>query len=85
MSDRDRDQFARWRERYEALEERDAEFTTVSGREIEPVYTPLDTGHLDHTRHLGLPGQFPYTRGIHGTMYRGRLWTMRQYAGFGAA
>jgi methylmalonyl-CoA mutase N-terminal domain/subunit len=59
--------------------------TTISGRPIEPLYRPEDVADLDYDRDVGDPGQFPYTRGIHETMYRGRLWTMRQFAGFGAA
>jgi methylmalonyl-CoA mutase N-terminal domain/subunit len=59
--------------------------TTISGRPIEPVYRPEDVADVDYERDLGDPGQFPYTRGIHETMYRGKLWTMRQFAGFGTA
>ena len=62
-----------------------AGFTTISGGENKPLYTPEDIAGLDYNRDLGLPGEFPYTRGIHSTMYRGRLWTMRQFAGFGTA
>src|SRR5260221_12278453 len=58
-------------------------FTTISGRPIERVYTADDVRGLDYGRDLSDPGQFPYTRGIHPTGYRGRLWTMRQFAGFG--
>jgi methylmalonyl-CoA mutase N-terminal domain/subunit len=58
-------------------------FTTVSGRPIARLYTPDDTAALDYRRDLGDPGEFPYTRGIHATGYRGKLWTMRQFAGFG--
>jgi methylmalonyl-CoA mutase, N-terminal domain len=64
---------------------RDASFTTVSGEELEPLYTPEDIDGLDCERDLGFPGAYPYTRGIQPTMYRGRLWTMRQFAGFGSA
>jgi methylmalonyl-CoA mutase N-terminal domain/subunit len=60
-------------------------FTTISGRPIEPLYGPADTAHLDYARDLGNPGQFPYTRGVHERMYRGKVWTMRQFAGFGSA
>jgi methylmalonyl-CoA mutase N-terminal domain/subunit len=60
-------------------------FTTISGRAIEPLYGPKDVSGLDYARDLGDPGQFPFTRGIHETMYRGRAWTMRQFAGFGSA
>jgi len=58
-------------------------FTTISGRPIAPLYTPADVSTLDYQRDLGDPGEFPYTRGIHATGYRGKLWTMRQFAGFG--
>ena len=60
-------------------------FTTISGTPVERLYTPLDIAGLDYERDLGFPGQFPYTRGVQPTMYRGRYWTMRQYAGFGSA
>ena len=62
----------------------DVEFSSVSGRSVEPLYTALDLP-ADVIPATGLPGNFPYTRGIHPTMYRGRLWTMRQFAGFGTA
>jgi len=65
--------------------ERQVEFTTISGHPIRRLYTPADLGDWDADRDLGLPGEPPYARGIHATMYRGRLWTMRQFAGFGAA
>jgi methylmalonyl-CoA mutase N-terminal domain/subunit len=58
------------------------QFTTISGVPIEPVYGPEHVQHLDQARELGQPGEFPYTRGIHRDMYRGRLWTMRQFSGF---
>jgi len=64
--------------------ERQPEFATTS-TETRRLYTPLDTAELDYERELGYPGQYPYTRGVQETMYRGRLWTMRQYAGFGTA
>ncbi|HEU5040911.1 MAG TPA: methylmalonyl-CoA mutase family protein, partial [Gemmatimonadales bacterium] len=63
---------------------KEVDFTSVSGRAVEPVYTFQDRP-ADEQMQLGLPGEFPYTRGIHRTMYRGRLWTMRQFAGFGTA
>ena len=63
----------------------EARFTTISGRRIAPVYGPGDTRGLEYARDLGDPGQYPFTRGIHETMYRGKLWTMRQFAGFGSA
>ena len=58
--------------------------TTISGIEVEPLYTP-DTVDVDYARDLGFPGEFPFTRGVYPSMYRGRLWTMRQFAGFGTA
>jgi methylmalonyl-CoA mutase N-terminal domain/subunit len=64
--------------------ERPIPFTTISGRSIDPLYTSDDLADLDPARDLNNPGEFPYTRGIHPTGYRGRLWTMRQFAGFGA-
>jgi methylmalonyl-CoA mutase N-terminal domain/subunit len=65
--------------------ERKPRFTTLSGDPVEPLYTPDDLEGFDAVRDLGMPGEFPYTRGIHPTMYRSRLWTMRQFAGFGSA
>lgn len=62
---------------------RPVKFTTVSGEEIRMLYGPDDVEHIDPLRDIGFPGEYPYTRGIHKTMYRGRLWTMRQFAGFG--
>jgi methylmalonyl-CoA mutase, N-terminal domain len=67
-----------------ASKERRGSFTTISGRPIEELYIPADIASLDYARDLGDPGDFPYTRGIHATGYRGKLWTMRQFAGFGA-
>ncbi|SEH10343.1 acyl-CoA mutase large subunit family protein [Thermoleophilum album] len=73
----------RWlRERYARAPERDALFTTISGEPIEPLYGPED---LPPFEEIGYPGEFPYTRGVYPSMYRGRLWTMRQFAGFGTA
>jgi methylmalonyl-CoA mutase N-terminal domain/subunit len=65
--------------------ERQAELTTISGHPIRRLYTQADLPDWDPERELGFPGEPPYTRGIHSTMHRGRLWTMRQFAGFGAA
>jgi methylmalonyl-CoA mutase N-terminal domain/subunit len=65
--------------------ERQTEFTTISGYPIRRLYTPADLPGWDASRDLGFPGEPPYTRGIHSTMHRGRLWTMRQFAGFGTA
>jgi methylmalonyl-CoA mutase N-terminal domain/subunit len=73
----------RWyRERFEQTPERDALFTTLSGEPVAPLYTSEDLGPLDR---IGFPGEYPYTRGVYPSMYRGRLWTMRQFAGFGTA
>jgi methylmalonyl-CoA mutase, N-terminal domain len=63
--------------------ERDVPFTTVSGRPVDRLYTPDDLPDFDYQRDLNSPGEFPYTRGIHPSGYRGKLWTMRQFAGFG--
>jgi methylmalonyl-CoA mutase N-terminal domain/subunit len=65
--------------------EREEQFATSSDIELKRVYTPVDNDSSTYLEHLGFPGQFPYTRGIYPTMYRGRPWTMRQYAGFGTA
>jgi methylmalonyl-CoA mutase N-terminal domain/subunit len=70
---------------YEAAPERQGElFSTISGLENEPLYTP-ERVELDYDRDLGYPGAYPFTRGVYPSMYRGRLWTMRQFAGFGTA
>ncbi|HEV2006423.1 MAG TPA: methylmalonyl-CoA mutase family protein, partial [Candidatus Limnocylindrales bacterium] len=69
----------------ESAPERKERFETSSGIEIRDVYTPADTADLAEDRDLGRPGEFPYTRGVQPTMYRSRLWTMRQYAGFASA
>jgi methylmalonyl-CoA mutase, N-terminal domain len=78
-----RKEVADWRKKYEKGEVRDIAFTN-SEKEVQPVYTPLDAAETDPAA-LGMPGIYPYTRGIHPTGYRGRLWTMRQFAGFGSA
>jgi len=73
----------RWyRERFAATPEREALFTTISGEPVEPLYTADDVPAPDG---IGLPGEYPFTRGVYPSMYRGRLWTMRQFAGFGTA
>jgi methylmalonyl-CoA mutase N-terminal domain/subunit len=73
------------REVYGREPERDARFETISGHEVRPVYPPEDREGSDPERDLGYPGEYPYTRGIYPSMYRGRMWTMRQFAGFGTA
>src|SRR6188768_2523474 len=80
----------RWRETLRAKAvasspERREAFETSSGIPIRDLYTPADTAELDEQRDLGRPGEFPFTRGVQATMYRSRLWTMRQYAGFATA
>ncbi|MHB8689609.1 MAG: acyl-CoA mutase large subunit family protein [Solirubrobacteraceae bacterium] len=77
---------AQWREAYRLSPERNASFTTLSAEPIEPLYTARDLPEErpDDPR-IGLPGQYPFTRGVYPSMYRGRLWTMRQFAGFGTA
>ena len=73
----------RWyRERYTSTPEREALFSTLSGEPVEPLYTADD---LPDPERIGFPGEFPFTRGVYPSMYRGRLWTMRQFAGFGTA
>jgi methylmalonyl-CoA mutase, N-terminal domain len=74
----------RWEEAYSKSPERDAEFSTMSGIPIKPLYTPDDVeGSYDEK--LGYPGEYPYTRGVYPNMYRGRIWTIRQFAGYGDA
>jgi len=74
----------RWEEAYAERGERDEEFSTMSGVPVKPLYTPEDVKG-DFEEKIGYPGAHPYTRGIHPNMYRGRLWTIRQFAGFGSA
>ncbi len=68
-----------------SMPERQEQFITTSSEPIERLYTPLDIADLDYKRDLGLPGVYPYTRGVHPTLHRGKLWTMRMFAGFGTA
>jgi len=72
-----------WLARYRNDTERTVRFSTVSDMELDPLYTAEDV-RPDPDR-IGVPGEFPYTRGVYPSMYRGRLWTMRQFAGFGTA
>jgi methylmalonyl-CoA mutase N-terminal domain/subunit len=74
----------RWEEAYSKNPERDAEFSTMSGVPIKPLYTPEDV-EGDYDEKIGYPGEYPYTRGVYPNMYRGRLWTVRQFAGYGTA
>jgi methylmalonyl-CoA mutase, N-terminal domain len=78
-----RKEVAEWRKKYEKGELRDIGFNN-SEKEVQPIYTPLDAAETS-AEALGMPGVYPYTRGVHATGYRGRLWTMRQFAGFGSA
>jgi methylmalonyl-CoA mutase, N-terminal domain len=75
----------RWRERYAASRVREADFTTLSGSEVEPVYGPPDGAEAPGFERIGWPGEYPFTRGLYPTGYRGRAWTIRQFAGFGNA
>ncbi|MBS2532497.1 methylmalonyl-CoA mutase [Catenulispora sp. NF23] len=75
----------RWQARYDAARKRDADFTTISGSDVEPVYGPPEGSEVPGFERVGWPGEFPYTRGIHPTGYRGKPWTIRQFAGFGNA
>ena len=72
-----------WRERYGR--DRDERFSTISDQVIQPLYSPIDREREDFPRDVGFPGSYPFTRGIYPNMHRGRLWTMRQFAGFGSA
>jgi len=74
-----------WEKNIEDASDRKDSFVTVSGRPVKALYTPLDTEKLDYEKDLGFPGSYPYTRGVQGNMYRGRIWTMRQFSGFGDA
>lgn len=75
----------RWEEAFSASKLRDSDFETMSGIQLEPLYIPEGEPSDDYMEKLGFPGEYPYTRGIHASMYRSRLWTMRMFAGFGTA
>lgn len=72
-----------WLEKAKIANTTSMKFTSLSGKELDICYTPEDTANINYEKELGYPGEYPYTRGIHKNMYRGRLWTMRQFAGFG--
>ncbi|MFG2036688.1 methylmalonyl-CoA mutase [Dactylosporangium sp. NPDC048998] len=76
---------ARWQRRYDEARKRDADFTTLSGTRLEPVYGPPEGADVPGFERIGWPGEYPYTRGLHPTGYRGRAWTIRQFSGFGNA
>ena len=67
------------------LPERQEQFITTSSRPVERLYGPEDTSHEAYLKNINFPGQYPYTRGVHASGYRGKLWTMRMFAGFGMA
>ena len=75
----------RWQRRYDAARKRDADFTTLSGMRVDPVYGPAAGVDVPGFERIGWPGEFPYTRGLYPTGYRGRAWTIRQFSGFGNA
>jgi methylmalonyl-CoA mutase N-terminal domain/subunit len=75
----------RWRQAYDASRVREADFSTLSGIELDPVYGPADGDTVDGFERIGWPGEYPFTRGLYPTGYRGRTWTIRQFAGFGSA
>src|SRR4051794_35092896 len=75
----------RWAQRYAGSRVRDADFTTLSGVEVEPVYGPEPGAEPPGFERIGWPGEYPFTRGLYATGYRGRTWTIRQFAGFGNA
>lgn len=79
------DDFLRWQKSYQEQKERKGPFMTVSSAPIDPLYTPDNTPEIDYQKDIGYPGEYPYTRGVRTNMYRGRLWTMRQFAGFATA
>jgi len=85
-SEKIRDAKKKWQERYKkSSTERDALFESISGVPLEPLYAPDDIEGLDYLKDLGFPGEYPFTRGVRHNMYRGRLWTMRQFSGLGTA
>src|SRR5947207_7301731 len=77
------DQKQHWEEEYERAHKRDADFETLSAEPLKPLYDPRDTEDIDFEQDIGTPSHFPYTRGIYTSGYRGRLWTIRQFSGFG--
>ncbi|UCE67588.1 MAG: methylmalonyl-CoA mutase family protein [Candidatus Zixiibacteriota bacterium] len=75
--------YSKWLENYEKSASKDKKFMTTSSRPIKPLYMPSDTADIDFEKDIGYPGEYPYTRGVHASMHRGRVWTMRQFSGFG--
>ncbi len=86
MAIRRKTAYEEWATRYRAGKRAPKEAaSTISGVPLAPLYTPDDLGTWDYDRELGYPGEFPYTRGVYPSMYRGQLWTIRQFAGYGTA
>ena len=80
-----KEQFLKWLEVRKNFKDSKQKYRTISGVEVKDLYTPLDVEKLDYLGDLGFPGEYPYTRGVYPNMYRGKLWTIRQFAGFGRA
>ncbi|MEJ2720844.1 MAG: methylmalonyl-CoA mutase family protein, partial [bacterium] len=74
-----------YEEKVKKSPQQDLDFTTVSSEPVNLLYTPEDVDDIDYVNEIGFPGEYPYTRGVHPNMYRGRLWTMRLFSGFGSA
>lgn len=74
-----------WQKKRNKMKDRDFKYETVSALPVNDIYTPMDIADMDYNKDLSMPGEYPYTRGVQGNMYRGRLWTMRQFAGFATA
>lgn len=72
-----------WQREAERTADQKKKFVTVSSAPLKPLYTPQDVKGIDYLRDIGFPGRFPYTRGVHASMYRGKPWTMRQFSGMG--
>src|SRR5690625_7879349 len=85
MNDKQRWLAGNYRAATERMKERDYPFRTLSDLEVDPVYTADDVQGMDMATELGMPGEYPYTRGVHASMYRSKLWTMRMFAGLGTA
>jgi methylmalonyl-CoA mutase (EC 5.4.99.2) len=81
-----KEQYEKWSEKRKQFQDVSRpSYRTISGIEIKDLYTPDDIKNLDYLRDLGFPGEYPYTRGVYYNMYRGKIWTMRMFAGFGRA
>jgi methylmalonyl-CoA mutase, N-terminal domain len=85
IADEAREGMQRWQRRYDAARKRDADFSTLSGLEVEPAYGPAPGAVVPGFERIGWPGEFPFTRGLYPACYRGRAWTIRQFSGFGNA